>query len=470
MRSFNKYIIPALLLATSLAGCSKGFLNQHPSTAVSSPDAMKTPADMQAALTGTYSQLLAIYGQPLTALGDLLGDNVFVSVANIGIFIQENGYTFTANGAYSNSIWPNAYQAILGANNIIDAPLRGSKVIDQYRGEAYAIRALAYFDLVRLYAKAYTVDSAALGIPIALHYDPHALPTRNSVAEVYRQIAADLDSATNLMTIYNGTGSLSKYAALALYAKVELYRGKNQSAYDKAKQVIDGSGFSLLTMDAVADYWAAVQPQDNTSKVETLFEVVSDAVNYSPYGELAFDYVQDDNSSGDLLTRKSLYDMYGADDVRKDLILVGKRLSLGGEDPAWIVNKYATISGDFNDKKVIRMSDVYLIAAETAYRLGKTNESLDYLNTLMAQRDPTLTYASSGDQLLTDIITERRKELAFEGDRFFDLNRLNLDIQRTPEYSSGDIKAGDPRRIMPIPESETNANPNIEQNQGYSTH
>ena len=62
---------------------------------------------------------------------------------------------------------------------------------------------------------------------------------------------------------------------------------------------------------------------------------------------------------------------------------------------------------------------------------------------------------------------ERRKELAFEGDRFFDLNRLNQDIQRTPEYSSGDIKAGDPRRIMPIPESETNANPNIKQNQGY---
>ena len=323
---------------------------------------------------------------------------------------------------------------------------------------------------MRLYAKAYTVDSTALGVPLVLHYDPHALPARNSVAEVYRQIAADLDSAVNLMTLYNGTGSFSKYAALALYAKAELYRGKYQSAYDKARQIIDGSGFSLLTMDAVADYWAAVQPQDNTSKVETLFEVVSDAVNYSPYGELAFDYVQDPNSSGDLLTRKSLYDLYNPADVRKSLILVGKRLSLGGEDPAWIVNKYAAITGDFNDKKVLRMSDVYLIAAEAAYRLGKTGEAQDYLNTLMAERDPSLTYSSSGDQLLTDIITERRKELAFEGDRFFDLNRLNVEIQRSPEYSSGDIRVGDPRRIMPIPESETNANPNIEQNEGYSTH
>jgi hypothetical protein len=78
---------------------------------------------------------------------------------------------------------------------------------------------------VRLYGKAYTVDSTASGVPITLHYDPHALPSRNTVAEVYRQISADFDSAVSLMTLYNGTGSFNKYAALALSAKVDLYRG-----------------------------------------------------------------------------------------------------------------------------------------------------------------------------------------------------------------------------------------------------
>lgn len=468
MRSIKQHILPALLTSTIfLTACSKNFLDRHPSTAVSSGDAIRTAADMQAALTGAYSQLLAIHGEPIPALGDLLADNVFVSQANAGVFVQENGYNFTANGAYSNRVWSPAYSTILGANNIIDASLRGGSTIDQYRGEAYAIRALTYFDLVRLYGKAYTVDSTAPGVPISLHYNPNDRPARNTVAEVYRQISADLDSAVSLMTLYKGTGFFSKYAALALSAKVDLYRSSYQSAYTKAMQVINTSGFTLVTRDAVEDYWAAVQPQDATGKVETLFEIVSDAINYSPYGELAFDYVQDPNSGGDLLTRQSLYDLYNPSDVRRSLILVGKRASLGGEDPAWIVNKYAAITGDFNDKKVIRLSDVYLIAAETAHRLGRTAEAQTLLNTLVQQRDPSLNYNQTGDALLTAIIIERRKELAFEGDRFFDLNRLDQDILRTPEYSSGDIKAGDPRRQMPIPEAEINANPNIKQNEGY---
>jgi hypothetical protein len=354
-----------------------------------------------------------------------------------------------------------------GRQQIIDAPLTGSNSIYQYKGEAYAIRALSYFIIVRLYAQAYTVDSTAPGVPISLHYDPHALPSRNTVAEVYRQISADFDSAFSLMNTYNGTGTFSKYAALALSAKVELYKANYQSAYDKAVQVINESGFSLLQLNDVANYWAAVTPQDNSTRIETFFEVVSDVINYYSGGELATEYVQDPNSTGEVLARQSLYDLYHPTDVRKSLILVGQRLSLGGEDPAWIVNKYTAISGDYNDKKVIRLSEVYLIAAESAYRIGKTNEALTYLNTLVQQRDPSLTYSSSGDALLTDIITERRKELAFEGDRFFDLNRLNQDILRAPESSSGNIKAGDPRRIMPIPEDEINANPHIKQNQGY---
>ncbi|MNY00230.1 SusD family protein [compost metagenome] len=85
----------------------------------------------------------------------------------------------------------------------------------------------------------------------------------------------------------------------------------------------------------------------------------------------------------------------------------------------------------------------------------------------MAQRDPSLSYHSSGLALLADIVQERRKELAFEGDRFFDLNRLNQDIMRTEEYPSGIIEAGDYRRVMPMPLGEINVNPNIIQNPDY---
>ena len=92
----------------------------------------------------------------------------------------------------------------------------------------------------------------------------------------------------------------------------------------------------------------------------------------------------------------------------------------------------------------------------------------------MAQRDPSRIYTSTGDQLLTDIVTERRKELAFEGDRLYDLNRLMLPIERVANAGSITTTAlsipySDPRRISPIPQDEIQANPNLsdEQNPGY---
>ncbi|MNL28046.1 SusD family protein [compost metagenome] len=168
-----------------------------------------------------------------------------------------------------------------------------------------------------------------------------------------------------------------------------------------------------------------------------------------------------------MLTTKSLFDAYTTTDVRKNLIIKGVRNRVGGENPAYIVNKYPVVVGDFNEKKVIRLAEVQLIAAEAAYRLNKESEALTFLNALMTQRDPSLTYASAGVTLLADIVNERRKELAFEGDRFFDLNRLNQNINRTEEYPSGIIEAGDYRRVMPMPLGEINVNPNIVQNPNY---
>ncbi|WP_158796397.1 RagB/SusD family nutrient uptake outer membrane protein [Pedobacter sp. L105] len=470
MKNFrNNYIITGGIIASLLLGsCKKDFLDQKPYTSVAAGDAVKTEADLQLALTGAYANLRSsnLYGRTLPVFGDLLADNVFVSSANSGRYISENTYTVVINDGDVAGVWTDAYSTILRANNIIDAALTGGATVNQIKGEAYAIRALVYFDLVRAYGKPYTDDPNSPGVPIVLHYDPKALPTRNTVAEAYTQILSDLDQAYSLMTAYNGSGTFSKYAARGLAAKVNLNKGDYQKALDEAKDVITASGFSLVGAADLAGYWAAATPHDSGTKQETLFEVVSDAVNNNSYDELSNIYVQGGTSYGDLLTTKSVYDLYSATDVRKALILIGVRQKTGGENPAYIVNKYPVVTGDFNDKKVLRLSDVYLVAAEAANRLG-SGDATTYLNTLVAQRDPSLVYASTGAQQLTDIITERRKELAFEGDRFYDLNRLKLDINRGAEYSTGVIKYGDTRRVLPIPQSELNVNPNVAQNPGY---
>jgi hypothetical protein len=161
--------------------------------------------------------------------------------------------------------------------------------------------------------------------------------------------------------------------------------------------------------------------------------------------------------------------------VRKSILLPGTTKSGA---PAYLVNKFPNaLNADRDNLKVIRLAEVYLIAAEAALP-GNEATALTYLNALVAQRDPGFVYASTGTQLLDDIVNERRKELAFEGDRFYDLNRLKWPINRVA--NPGAIPAGqgnvnltipypDTRRVAPIPQAEIQANANIasQQNPGY---
>ncbi|MDX5435704.1 MAG: RagB/SusD family nutrient uptake outer membrane protein, partial [Pontibacter sp.] len=330
--------------------------------------------------------------------------------------------------------------------------------VDQYKGEAYAIRALMYFELVRHFAEPYTAKPNALGVPIVLEIDRQAEPSRNTVAEVYAQIQSDLDKAIGLMTKKTNSGRFSPYAAKALKAKVSLYMGNYEQALTLADDVIENSGVNLVSYQNFLSYWANPRP----AGVETLFEVISTETDNSGTNELGYIYHQ--GGYGDILANPALYDLYAGTDIRKSLIIKGKRNR--GENPAYIVNKCPNISGDRDDKKVLRISEVYLIAAEAAYRLGDEEAALDYLNTLVAERDPDLMYESTGEQLLNDIVLERRKELAFEGDRLHTLDRLNRDITNRPD-GPAEVPFNSHLRLLPIPQTEMDANANIQQNPGY---
>ena len=121
-------------------------------------------------------------------------------------------------------------------------------------------------------------------------------------------------------------------------------------------------------------------------------------------------------------------------------------------------------------------AEVYLIAAEASLP-GNETDARSYLNDLMSMRDPAFAgYVSTGAQLLNDIVQERRKELAFEGDRFYDLNRLKRPIARST--NPGAIAAGtgnvnlnipypDTRRVAPIPQQEIVLDPKLQQNKNY---
>jgi hypothetical protein len=476
MKAQNKSKLAGLfvlaLMALALGSCKKSFLDLRPYTSVSSDVAITNESDMQAALNGAYGNMNSpnLYGRSTPLFGDLVSDNVYISTINSNRYLDFFQINYTVTDANGQGIWQSAYSTILRANNVINSSLQGNENVDQLRGEALAIRSLMYFELVKFFAKPYTVDPNSLGVPLILAYDPTLKPQRNTVQEVYAQIEKDLTDAANLMTQDKSSGFFTKWAAKALLARMYQFKGEWDKALTTAEDVINNSGYSLLQLNDVLSFWQ--NNTDRSDKLEVLFEVVFDATNN--IGNSSLPYFYDQNGYGDALASESLYDLYSNTDVRKDLFIVGSPVR--GAD-AKVVNKFPnTGAADKDEMKVIRMSEIYFIAAEAAYHNNDETTALTYLNDVATERDPGFAgYSSSGQALLDDILLERRKELAFEGHRYWDLARNNLAVARIDLATNypGNVplvlETSNFRRILPIPQGELDANPNIreQQNPGY---
>jgi hypothetical protein len=276
-------------------------------------------------------------------------------------------------------------------------------------------------------------------------------------------INADLTQAFTLMTTLTNSSQFSKYAARALQAKVYNTMGDKVNAKAAALDVITNSGFTAVSASAHAGYWSGVSFR--TDKVETLFELSFDAVANNGFDALAYIYLQSGNY-GDMLCADDLYASFSSTDARRALYATGTRGGLASV----FVNKYGSFTGDHSDTKIIRMAEMYLIAAEASYPANEA-DAIKYVNEVTSRRGAAA-IASSGAALFEDILTERRKELAFEGERYHDLQRLKRDVQRSTNFPSvaRAIPFTNFRRIMPIPQGELDANPTIksQQNPGWN--
>ena len=460
-----KNMIVTTVLFLSLASCEKSFLELKPPTSLTPEFALATEADLQVALRGAYAGLksTALYGRSLMVLGDMMADNTYQSALNTNRYTNFNLYNYLVTDGDVAGLWNASYTVILRANNIINSPIADNANIQQIKGEAYAIRALAYFNLVRYFGSPYTADPSKLGVPIITTYQADLKPERAKIADVYTLINKDLTQAYTLMTKFTNSSQFSKYSAKALQAKVYLTMGDKTNAKTAALDVITNSGFTAISSAAHTGYWAGVAPR--TDKVETLLEISFDAVANNAFDALSYIYLQSGNY-GDMLCSSELYDLFETADIRKSLYATGIRGGLASV----FVNKYSSFTGDHSDTKVIRMSEMYLIAAEASYP-SNTADALKYVNEVTSRRGATA-IASSGSALLEAIITERRKELAFEGERYLDMQRLQRNIVRSKNYPAAalSIDFTNYRRIMPIPQGELDANPSIksQQNPGWN--
>lgn len=457
-----------------LSGCSKSFLELKNPQAIDF-DHISDLASLTTASTGVYSLFKQsdYYNRTFLVVPEVMTDNAFISIRNSGRYLNEDRFTVTNGDTYITGAWRLMNQVVANANLALAAgeaitfPATEQEQANQIMGELHACRALAFFDMVRFYAQPYnfSANAAHNGVPVYLRPSNQIIyPTRESVAKVYDQIIADLKLAETLMSAKRKNGHFTAIAARALLAKVYLYKEDWENAELYATKVMDDNTYTLLSN---ADYVAGWAAKFNA---ESILEVGNTPTSNS--GSDGIGYLTEQGGYGDLLATKELYDTYTASDVRRKLIVPGKRQ--GGEPAAYFIKKYPNgVNTKDDNPKVLRMAEMYLVRAEARAELSRSGApklagALEDLNRIVKRADPSAADVSlSGDELVQRIILERRKELAFEGNRLFDLNRKKMGVTNIQSDAQANYTYPHNRFIMPIPYDEINANPNMEQNPGW---
>jgi hypothetical protein len=457
-----------------LGGCSKSFLELKNPQAIDF-DHISDLESLTTASTGVYSlfKQANYYNRTFTLVPELMSDNCFISIKNSGRYLNEDRFTVTNGDSYITGAWQLMNQVIanvnlaLAAGNSISFSATEQPQANQILGELYACRALACFDMMRFYAQPYrfTADASHPGIPVYTEPAKQIVyPVRETADKGYQQIIADLKLAETLLGNSKKNGRFTLAAAQALLAKVYLYKEDWVNAISYATTVINNTSYSLLANQNYVAGWAT------KFTAESILEIGNTPNSNS--GSDGIGYLTEQKGYGDLLATKDLYDTYSATDVRRGLITPGVRT--GGEAQAYFIKKYPNGVGTKDDNpKVLRKAEVYLIRAEAQAELALTDAShtagaLADLNVIVKRADTQAADVDlSGQALIDRILLERRKELAFEGNRLFDLNRKRKDLVNIQSDAQTTFTYPNNRFIMPIPYDEINANPNMEQNPGW---
>lgn len=496
-------VMGCAILAASLSSCVNDWLDVAPSDGTDADAALTSSSDLDAARTGMYkalkgnSSLVDYYGQQFFVYGDVhAGDDYQynnIGGSNRASFYYDMNYQTASEFTSSTSTWKSPYIVIGRANRIIAAAEGGAlsdaaeakATIDQYAAEAKVLRALAHFDLVRIYGKPYTEDQgASLGVPLVTEVlESNAKPARSTVAEVYTQVVKDLTEAisSNALATETEPGYVSVWGAKAILSRVYLNMGDYANALSVAEDIIKNSGAALWTRDQYFKAWDASTPNESEFLFRLNVAGSTDNNDLNGIGNL-----QQRDGYKEMVATKKFVDMLTSDpkDVRNDMFLPAKaekEVAVYGTNKVFL-NKLRGQGGNLRNVTIvpiIRLSEVYLTAAECAFRNNDKTKAVEYLNDLVKNRTTTVASLATVDNITLDrILIERRKELIGEGQRYFDALRNNETITRyTSEADKGWHKTLSKeaqsfnrdyfKAIAAIPQAEINANPNIKQNTGY---
>lgn len=433
----NNIIIAALGVILTLSSCSEDFLEKNPSTSLSSGTVVSSVADIKVALVGAYNFMTTsdLYPGDYLLIGDMMGDDLMNPAYASGHIGGYYDYSTTKISSSAYSQYVDFYLAINHINEILvkAEAIEATGEYNNYIAQLKALRALAYFDVVKLYGPIYVnlgkgdIAADALGVPILTEpvEDLFAPFYRSTVKDVYEFIETELDAviASDIQTAPL-QGYLNKTGVQLLAARLALYMGNMSKALTLAEAVIDNGDYSLISRDKYVASWASAGASS-----ESIFEMIVSAEDNSSWNSIGY-YVSplgyaEAAATSDFLELKDA----DTQDVRFELFVDTGDATKPGFMPT---AKYPGQGGDsrINNPKVLRLSEAYLIAAEAALE-SNSAKAAEYLNDIRSNRtltEPTKYTAASIS--LDDILYERRVELVAEGHRAWDLIRNQRSIVR----------------------------------------
>ncbi len=470
-----KILILGIAVAATFTNCKKD-LDLQPTDTFSDANAFLTMSDVQAGVNEGYRRY-GFFGSDYGGYANdmyvsaLLSDEAKFGLDNAGQGALTYRYQFSSDATTGDDViaaFGSYYYLIDQVNRVlpfvgtVPATAAEEPRRDILKGTLLGLRGIAHFSLLEMYSKKYDANDP-LGIPYMTESNPVGKPARATVAETIAAIESDLATAKELFpatTAANFTDTVLNKVNIAAYqARIALYKRDYDAAITYATEVINSNVKPLVNGPAFSGIWVDANSNEvlfrirfaTSSQLGGLFGTTGGQIYIAPSDKLVA--------------------TYAADDIRKDAYIGTNSTGYN------YVNKFFTSvrGGLVVDIKAARTAEMYLIRAEANARKAAPNLTAGAadLNFLRANRITSYTDQTfaSADALVTAVMEERFKELAFEGFRFFDLKRNSLPVERLASDASEawqTLPANSFRFVLPIPASELRVNPNMVQNEGYN--
>lgn len=486
----------AIFIACALlTACNKKLDKITPHNVLFEEQQFATPAGFTKATIANYNSLATSgtsgYDYNWFNLSEFRGNNVrpidVTSTSNLEASKDIDAFSFTNSSSKdfgrSDAFWKASYKALLGINILLKhvKETETDSIILQAKAENLFLRAVVYFNLVRLYGRPYYQSPSAnpgVALILAPVNTPGDKPLRATVEETYQQIIADLTESIKNFRYTKVNSFAGRYAAYGLLSRVYLYMSGPfaqpnaqyaQQAARYADSVIINGGYTLLQGAAYTAYYN----NSNQANTETIWAVNHDnggtsipTILYQPTGQYAgsASYV-----TGQVKPSPDLLSLMSAGDLRLSFYVKDKYPGNNTDTLSCrkYMYKYTAVYTSNAPIHYLRLAEMYLNRAEARVKAGDNGGALGDVNIIRQRAGLLPAVGLSGQALFDEILTQRRLELAFEGHNSFDYFRNGLPMVRS--YSSFNsapltVNPTDAKVVLRISDDILIENGNITQN------